>query len=87
MRVEAHLECKSCGAKINLTLKGDPTRLSEKAIDSRVLRVATARHDCPAVRDELGAHLDKYFSDLRRGMEKKREAEYQRSKGGNGKPA
>ncbi len=87
MRVEARLQCKSCGTHLNLTLKGDPTRLSEKVIGARVLRVAEARHDCPAVQDEMTAHLDKYFSDLRRGMEKKREADYLREKGSNGKSA
>ncbi len=79
MRVEATLTCKSCGGQINLSLKGDPTRLHPETIGRRVLRVAEERHDCPAINLELEIHKDRYYADLRRGMEKKHEADYKKS--------
>jgi hypothetical protein len=85
MRVEATLTCKDCGATLHLSLKGAPTKLSERQIGQRVLAVAQRRHECPAVTAQTEAHLDKYFSDLRRGMEKKHEIDYRREKGTDGK--
>lgn len=88
MRVEARLTCKSCGATVMVTLRGDNTKMSPAAIGQRVLAVAQGKHDCPAVLAELEAHPERYYSDLRRGMEKKHEVDHLRSlKGNDGKPA
>lgn len=87
MHVQATLTCKSCGSQINLKLRGNSAKMSEHQIGQRVLAVASARHDCPAVTNELDSHLDKYFGDLRRGMEKKHEIDHKLSlaKGNDGK--
>lgn len=82
MKVEAKLTCKTCGGEINLTLKGDPWKCGKEQIGKRVLAVAERKHECAGVNAELEAHLDKYYGDLRRGMEKKHEADH---KGVHGK--
>ncbi|MCK9598178.1 MAG: hypothetical protein M0R06_03995 [Sphaerochaeta sp.] len=81
MRVEATLTCKLCGTQINLSLKGDPFKCSKAQIGKRIISVAERKHECPAVNAELEAHLDKYFADVKRGMEKKQEADYRRTRG------
>lgn len=93
--VEARLHCDRCGAAVGIKLKlsfqdklegHDATQMDQRKVRDRVLRTAMQKH-APTCTFQNHLYTDKatinkYFSDLKRGVEKHKEQELQLKKKG-----
>ena len=76
--------CDDCGQLIQLKLKGNTDKLKydEEKTKYLVAKSLIKKHECHAIRDILASKPEKYFSDFRRGKEKKQEVDYYKQKAG-----
>lgn len=76
--------CGDCGQLIELKLRGNTDKLKydNSKMKYLVAKSLIKKHECPAIKDILTTKHDKYFSDFRRGKEKKQEVDYHKQKAG-----
>ena len=81
MRVTKEVGVVIMGDKTFFTF---PKALPERLLVKRIEEIVLNHHRCRAIQDLLSSKLDKYFPDLKRGMQMVQEQEYKISRMGLG---
>ena len=82
VKVDCH--CLSCSKRFTINIRGQYKALPERLLVKRIEEIVLNHHRCRAIQDLLGSKLDKYFPDLKRGMQMVQEQEYKISRMGLG---